>query len=458
MIKRPFLILTTLLSLSAPAFAQTKALPPGEIRANGDITFGSALKLGKREGNKTVITPDVLQILGSGSTGDVSSTSVTGGGKTRSLADFAASLADFVPNASFSNSETGTKAGPGLSAVNPSRPFIFSTRVTTPQADNNDGSILIGKEVNYNSPTGPSSYFGAGALNAYTIHRGDTKNNIAAIVGQTLTYNTTNGQPYGPASSVGVIGQDVCKTAGCISGWGLLGNHIDLSGQENPACCYYGAEIGNFSYGSDDNNARRVLLIATHNAKESENPSKPAEVGRGIQFAVGTATQFKMGIDMVPGGLFKESAIQLGADSQQDISWRNAVGNFDMAGASAGSRFLKASDDNQYFDNFDATSGNTKGFLFRGTFAGSARNYAVLNKDGLNVPVGKVTATGGVSAPSVVSPTAGAGVTTGMFVRTVEPTTATVPASTCADWYNSATAVLKRVCNVAGTLRSIQYQ
>lgn len=75
--KRSLLILAALLGLSAPALAQTRPLPQGEIRANGDITFGNALKLGKREGNKTVITPDTLQILGSGSTGDASMLSVT---------------------------------------------------------------------------------------------------------------------------------------------------------------------------------------------------------------------------------------------------------------------------------------------------------------------------------------------------------------------------------------------
>lgn len=75
--KRSLLILAALLGLSAPALAQTRPLPQGEIRANGDITFGNALKLGKREGNKTIITPDVLQILGPGSTGDVSGMDVT---------------------------------------------------------------------------------------------------------------------------------------------------------------------------------------------------------------------------------------------------------------------------------------------------------------------------------------------------------------------------------------------
>jgi hypothetical protein len=83
---RSLLILAALLGLSAPALAQTRPLPQGEIRANGDITFGNALKLGKREGNKTVITPDTLQILGSGSTGDASDLSARLRGSTKALA------------------------------------------------------------------------------------------------------------------------------------------------------------------------------------------------------------------------------------------------------------------------------------------------------------------------------------------------------------------------------------
>ncbi|WP_261925841.1 hypothetical protein [Methylorubrum sp. GM97] len=76
--KRFLASFSVLLAFAAPTFAQTRALPPGEIRANGDITFGNALKLGKREGNKTVITPDTLQILGPGSTGPADNFSVGG--------------------------------------------------------------------------------------------------------------------------------------------------------------------------------------------------------------------------------------------------------------------------------------------------------------------------------------------------------------------------------------------
>ena len=99
MMKRLLLITAAVLGLSAPAMAQTRALPPGEIRANGDITFGNALKLGKRESGKTIITPDTLQILGPGSTGPVGTMSLTPpGGTARTINDRAGdapSLRDF---------------------------------------------------------------------------------------------------------------------------------------------------------------------------------------------------------------------------------------------------------------------------------------------------------------------------------------------------------------------------
>lgn len=67
--KRSLSALFALLAFAAPALAQTqtqtqtRALPPGEIRANGDITFGNALKLGKREGGRTVLEPDALKAV-----------------------------------------------------------------------------------------------------------------------------------------------------------------------------------------------------------------------------------------------------------------------------------------------------------------------------------------------------------------------------------------------------------
>ncbi|ACB82350.1 hypothetical protein Mpop_4244 [Methylorubrum populi BJ001] len=67
MLKRSFAALAALISLTLPALTQTRTQPPSD-----DITLGNAVKLGKREGNRTVITPDTLQILGPGSTGDAS--------------------------------------------------------------------------------------------------------------------------------------------------------------------------------------------------------------------------------------------------------------------------------------------------------------------------------------------------------------------------------------------------
>ena len=74
--QRLVLILAALLGFTTLAAAQTRPLPPPEIGADNSIRFGNALKLGKREAGKTIITPDSLQILGGGSTGDISTMSV----------------------------------------------------------------------------------------------------------------------------------------------------------------------------------------------------------------------------------------------------------------------------------------------------------------------------------------------------------------------------------------------
>lgn len=101
MTMRLLLSLPALFSLSWTVVAQTRPLPQGEIRAHGDIRFGNALKLGKRDGNKTVINPDTPQILGLSSTSDASMMSVAPpikGARSRTLAVRARerlSVADF---------------------------------------------------------------------------------------------------------------------------------------------------------------------------------------------------------------------------------------------------------------------------------------------------------------------------------------------------------------------------
>ncbi|GJE75881.1 right-handed parallel beta-helix repeat-containing protein [Methylorubrum suomiense] len=47
------------------------------------------------------------------------------------------------------------------------------------------------------------------------------------------------------------------------------------------------------------------------------------------------------------------------------------------------------------------------------------------------------------------------GILSGIFTRTVDPTTGDIPAGRCADWSNTTAGTLKRVCNIAGTLRSV---
>ena len=68
--------LASILALAASLGVATSVradqiLPPGRITPDNDVLFGP-LKLGKRNAGKTIITPDTLQILGPGSTGDVS--------------------------------------------------------------------------------------------------------------------------------------------------------------------------------------------------------------------------------------------------------------------------------------------------------------------------------------------------------------------------------------------------
>jgi hypothetical protein len=68
----------------APASAQ-QVLPPAQIDSSGNMKLGP-VTLGKRQSGKTVITPDTLQILGSGSTGDASDLSARLRGSTKALA------------------------------------------------------------------------------------------------------------------------------------------------------------------------------------------------------------------------------------------------------------------------------------------------------------------------------------------------------------------------------------
>lgn len=75
---RKLLLLALTALLPTAALPQTRPLPEGTVK-DGAVSFGTVLpNFAKREGNKTIITPDTLQILGTGSSGDISSMSVGG--------------------------------------------------------------------------------------------------------------------------------------------------------------------------------------------------------------------------------------------------------------------------------------------------------------------------------------------------------------------------------------------
>lgn len=85
---RKLLLFALVALLPTAALPQTRPLPEGRV-SNGVVSFGTVLpNFAKREGNKTVITPDALQILGTGSTGDIRGMSSLGAGSTlRTLLD-----------------------------------------------------------------------------------------------------------------------------------------------------------------------------------------------------------------------------------------------------------------------------------------------------------------------------------------------------------------------------------
>lgn len=184
--RRVVIAFAVLLGGIAPALAQTRALPPGEIRSNGDITFGNALKLGKREGNRTVITPDTLQILGPGSTGDTSAMSLSApsSGLTRSLAERATdqiSILDYGAKGDWTDGTgTATDATPALNkalALSVNRCIFFPPGnyffAATPATVTNKPVCLVGA-----GPQVTRFIFGPNTTNGLTINQNDITNSV----------------------------------------------------------------------------------------------------------------------------------------------------------------------------------------------------------------------------------------------------------------------------------------
>ena len=108
-----------LLAMASGALAQTRPLGAPQLRANGDLLLGPTFKLGRQESDgRVILQPNAMQILGTGSTGDVSSTSVKApgapGGQPLSTwmttPSFVAASSPLPTDAYASNRKTGQAA------------------------------------------------------------------------------------------------------------------------------------------------------------------------------------------------------------------------------------------------------------------------------------------------------------------------------------------------------------
>lgn len=228
MMKRLLLVAAAVLGLSAPAVAQTRALPPGEIRANGDITFGSALKLGKRQGSKTIITPDALQILGAGSTGDVSAMTVDGTALASAL---------------------GAKA-PLVNPAFPRTAGTWSDDVTPGAFGRFGGRLLVGDAALW---TGAqySGYSPAGAYASYLQRDSQAyiSSNIG-LIGFTASTRSSD-QPSniaGPRAPIGIAGLLVNDKVGLATG--AWAGYLDYVRKQSTSTTY-GLEIAAKNQGTD---------------------------------------------------------------------------------------------------------------------------------------------------------------------------------------------------------------
>ena len=289
---RSFAHALTLLALTGPTLAQTYTLPHGEIRSNGDTTFSNALKLGMRDGNRTVITPDTLQILGSDSTSDASEMSATGGGQTSTLGSMLGSL----PGLSPSVASTGV---PGLDI--PSGWFVYQRPGSFQQL----AAFRVQREV-------PASGAGAAVPGTYKGIWGITytaPNGVGyewAITGEVR--NRTLGTTA--AQNVAVNGT-VFKEIGAVAGqigpsWGGNFNCTDTTQQVDPIHSCIGAELNSSTNasGTDKNKQRVGLQIAM----TSYTPSTGAHFGYGILMGPGPN-------DVVDRGIAMTAAYDIGLDT-----------------------------------------------------------------------------------------------------------------------------------------------
>lgn len=97
------LLAAALVNVAGSASALDRVLPAPRIKDNGDVRLSDDLKIGNYQGGKFILQPDTLQLLGSGSTGDVTNMSVrtpkAPGGQSLAvfLSSSARSVLDYIP-------------------------------------------------------------------------------------------------------------------------------------------------------------------------------------------------------------------------------------------------------------------------------------------------------------------------------------------------------------------------
>ncbi|CAO4144757.1 hypothetical protein LPLAFNJD_LOCUS1772 [Methylorubrum aminovorans] len=459
----------------------------------GDASLSSVIK---RQSNKIVITPDTLEILGPGSTGDISATSrvlpgVSGavprpiGEAARdhlNVKEFGAKL-DGVSDDTQAFSKARTAAARNATIDVPAGGFLINS---APNGGPNSPVLWRMNGNTYGTGNSPvtnigtdtvetfldgAKYFGkvGNSLNQPAVVRIDSQWNYWGTTSQddqgTVAGLEVNGtipavrapnfiwlnrsvlysSAHGTGQHVALTGSTFRPANALADGngprspiWGAYAEGSDLTNRpSNEAGIVHGMEI-NLGSGNTDTAKNRVALLISAGLVPGATFS---QVGTGI--SIGGASEVEFGTFFRPRGKFYEAALSFLDVEPQD------------KGSGPPPIIQMRQNQTIAFDETNAlTLREVTGLMqWRNGQQEIYRLDGRANTDQL----GTATARAGLKGPSVTSVNAGTGVLIGAFVRTAEPTTADIPAGQCADWNNTAANTMKRVCNVAGALRSITY-
>lgn len=257
------------IALPMPAGAQ-QILPPGQIDAAGNLKLGP-VTLGKRQGSTLTITPDILQLKGSGSTGDVSGMSVTPSANA-TTSTLARLIADRAPLAS--PTFTGTLTAPGatlagipwvannLGQGKPGQQNIATYNYFWPSVSNGQGydyAQSIDYRPGYSSGNGNGGVPGTNVgLTVGVQPAAGNTDQTYAVLGK-ITASTENG----PLSNyVSVFGNCIKTTRLTSPCWGAVTQSVEQNGTANPTTNTTGHEINVVANGTDDTNQRTLLSLS----------------------------------------------------------------------------------------------------------------------------------------------------------------------------------------------------